>query len=73
MKRDLVATILKDMYRKIVLISGHRQCGKTTLSKMLSDDFAYLNYDNDSDRNDIEKKLWDRKKSYLFLMRSTKK
>ena len=67
MKRDLATTILKDIHRKIVLIAGPRQCGKTTLSKMLSDDFTYLNYDNDSDRNDIDKKLWDRKKKLLIL------
>lgn len=35
MERDLVPFILKDLSRKIVLISGPRQVGKTTIAKTL--------------------------------------
>ncbi|MBP9682131.1 MAG: AAA family ATPase, partial [Bacteriovorax sp.] len=67
MERYLTTYIKKDLEKKIVLISGPRQTGKTTLSKMLNSSFEYLNYDNEESRNRIEKKEWDRKKKLLIL------
>lgn len=55
MKRYLSEAILKDLPKKIVLVSGPRQVGKTTLSKSLLEDFDYYNYDNPSDRKKIHR------------------
>ena len=46
MKRNIQKYILGDLPKKIVLISGPRQTGKTTVSKQLCDDFDYFNYDS---------------------------
>lgn len=67
MYRYIFENVKKDLKKKIVLISGPRQAGKTTLSKMLFKDFEYLNYDYDEDRNRIEKKEWDRKKDLVIF------
>jgi hypothetical protein len=67
MERYLKARIKKDMDKKIILISGPRQSGKTTLSKMLSASYDYLNYDYDGDRNTMDRKEWDRKKDLIIL------
>lgn len=50
-----------------MLLSGPRQAGKTTLSKMLNSSFEYLNYDHEENRGRIEKKEWDRKKNLIIL------
>ncbi|MBN2245080.1 MAG: ATP-binding protein, partial [Candidatus Aminicenantes bacterium] len=52
--------IIEDMKQKIVILSGPRQVGKTTLSKQLIPSFCYLNFDSSSDRNLIRKQEWDR-------------
>jgi len=44
MERYLTNYILDDLKKKIVLLTGPRQSGKTTLSKMLSNNFDYLNF-----------------------------
>ena len=67
MERYLSKFIKKDLDRKIILLSGPRQTGKTTLSKMLNSSFEYLNYDHDENRDRIEKKEWDRKKKIIVL------
>lgn len=67
MERYLTKYIKKDLEKKIVLLSGPRQTGKTTLSKMLNSSYEYLNYDHDENRNRIEKKEWDRKKKIIVL------
>ena len=53
--------------KKILLISGPRQCGKTTLAKMLADDYSYVNFDNPKDRLILEEQSWDRKKQYVIF------
>jgi predicted AAA+ superfamily ATPase len=53
MERYLKKALLKDLDRKILLISGPRQVGKTTLSKSLIENFDYYNYDNPTDRKKI--------------------
>lgn len=60
MERYLEGPIRNDLKEKIVLLSGPRRVGKTTLSKQLIDDFVYLNYDAASDRRLIRDESWDR-------------
>lgn len=60
MKRYLEEFILKDLSQKLVLLSGPRQVGKTTLSRQLTTSHAYLNYDASSDRRIIHAQEWDR-------------
>ena len=67
MERSIKNQILEDLKRKIVLISGPRQSGKTTLSKMLSTEYDYFNYDEPSQRLILKSKTWDRKKPLIIL------
>lgn len=67
MDRYLKKSLQKDLGRKILLLSGPRQCGKTTLAKMLSSSFDYLNYDEVTHRLLLKEKSWDRKKNLLIL------
>jgi len=67
MKRSLEKYIQKDLKRKIILITGPRQTGKTTLSKMLSKNYDYFNYDNAEHRLDLKEKSWDRAKSIIIF------
>jgi len=60
MHRYLEKPIIKDLKEKIVLLSGPRQVGKTTLSKQLITPYTYLNYDSASDRKMINTQDWDR-------------
>lgn len=46
--------------KKIVLIMGPRQVGKTTLAKSLRSDYAYYNYDIKKDLNVFLKQEWNR-------------
>lgn len=55
MERYLKKAILRDLNKKIILITGPRQVGKTTFSKALVQDCEYLNYDNVIDRKKIHK------------------
>jgi predicted AAA+ superfamily ATPase len=67
MKRELCPFIEGDLKKKIVLISGPRQTGKTTLSKQLTQSYEYLNYDLEEHRGRIENKEWDRNKNIVIL------
>lgn len=67
MERLLLKPISKDLTKKIILISGPRQCGKTTLSKLLLQDFDYLNYDNPKDRKRIHQNDLDFNNRALVL------
>ncbi len=60
MKRYLDSYIKEDMRQKIVLLSGPRQVGKTTLAKQISPKFTYLNFDASSHRKIIKAEEWDR-------------
>jgi predicted AAA+ superfamily ATPase len=60
MDRALAPLIRKDLERKIVLLSGPRQCGKTTLARSLFPDSAYFNYDVAEDRLALARKEWPR-------------
>ncbi len=59
MERYLTKYIKADLDKKIILLTGPRQTGKTTLSKMLRDDFDYFNYDNVDDRLGLQERSWD--------------
>lgn len=60
MKRYLEKHIQQDMKDKIILLSGPRQVGKTTLSKQLEPANVYMNFDATSDRKLIYSQEWDR-------------
>jgi uncharacterized protein len=59
MKRQLAPELQRDLPKKIVILTGPRQCGKTTLSRSLEPHHVYLNYDNAEDRQILSKKTWD--------------
>ena len=66
--RYLKRFIASDLDKKIVLLSGPRQSGKTTLAKSLPfDAVEYLNFDELSHRQQIMKKNWSRKADLVIL------
>jgi len=67
MKRYLESYLKKDLNKKILLISGPRQSGKTTLSKMITESYDYLNFDNTDNRPDFIEKSWDRNKELIIF------
>lgn len=61
MKRVQREKILKDLEKKIVLLVGPRQAGKTWLAKEIASEFRnsiYLNYDQILDRKIIREQSW---------------
>jgi predicted AAA+ superfamily ATPase len=61
MDRVQKKAILKDLQKKMVLLAGPRQAGKTTLAKNIAQEFssfAYLNYDRLEDRKILMKEAW---------------
>ena len=67
MERYLTKYIQEDLSIKIVLLTGPRQTGKTTLSKMLKSDYDYFNFDNLEDRLSLQEKSWDRSKDLVIF------
>ncbi len=67
MDRYLNKALSEDMGDKILLLTGPRQCGKTTLSKMLNPDFQYINYDLAEHRLLLKEKSWDRQKALVIF------
>lgn len=70
MKRYLDNPIRADLARKTVLITGPRQVGKTTLSRLLMDQHGcgqYLNWDIATDRTIIERQSWNPRAPLLVL------
>lgn len=61
MKRYLAEPLLQELHNKILLLTGPRQCGKTTLSRMLLPEYQYINYDLAEHRVLLKEKSWDRK------------
>ncbi|NBV42226.1 ATP-binding protein, partial [bacterium] len=59
MERRLKSVIEPDLPNKIILISGPRQTGKTTLSRSFNPQAVYLDYDDSDDRFIIQKRAWD--------------
>lgn len=66
-ERDLVAPIRHDLDDRIVLVSGPRQSGKTTLSRSLGLDHDYFNYDAAPDRLRLMERSWDRNKPLVIF------
>lgn len=59
MKRTIEEQIKKDLDEKIVLLSGPRQVGKTTISKtVFPGNFEYFNLDSGKDRLIIKNEAW---------------
>lgn len=61
MERAQKERILRDLKKKMVLLAGPRQSGKTTLAKEIAQEFTtsvYLNYDRLEDRKLIKKEAW---------------
>lgn len=67
MKRYLEKPIIRDLKEKIVLLSGPRQVGKTTLSRQLLSSHVYLNHDSPRDRSIIYSQEWDRQASLIVF------
>ncbi len=67
MKRYLDTYIKEALSDKIVLLTGPRQTGKTTLSKQLYPIYDYLNYDAVEDRVQLRQKSWDRSKPLIIF------
>lgn len=61
MKRSQSSSILSDLHKKMVLLSGPRQVGKSWLARDLATHFEkpqYLNWDNRQDREVIIRQAW---------------
>jgi len=67
MKRFLTEFIRTDLRKKLVLLTGPRQSGKTTLAKMISPSFDYFNYDSAEHRLALQEKSWDRTKPLVIF------
>ncbi|MBI4398097.1 MAG: ATP-binding protein [Candidatus Omnitrophica bacterium] len=68
MKRSLEHPIKEDLNKKIILLSGPRQVGKTTLSKTLyPKNSEYFNLDNEEHRLLVRKKAWRRDCDLVIL------
>ena len=65
--RHLKKAIIRDLQKKVILLSGPRQVGKTTLSKNLFNSFEYLNYDSAQDRAILSSSTWNRKADLLIF------
>lgn len=61
MNRVQTSSVIKDLAKKMVLVAGPRQVGKTFLAKQVAKVFAnpvYLNYDHIEDRKIIQEQAW---------------
>jgi uncharacterized protein len=70
--RPYLKPILKDLEKKMVLIGGPRQIGKTTLATSLIKNYqdghpAYLNWDNELSRRIILKSLWPKDEPIIIF------
>jgi uncharacterized protein len=70
MKRYLSDILVADLQRKMVLLTGPRQVGKTTLAKELSAGYLhpqYLNWDISADRRILQEQSWSPRSDLLIL------
>ena len=66
--RYLTPRLREDLQKKMVLLAGPRQCGKTTLAKSLLDRRGeYLNWDVTKDRKVIRELAWPKDASLVVL------
>lgn len=70
MKRYLDDLVLSDLAAKVVVLTGPRQVGKTTLSKQLMQSFdraQYLNWDVLADRAVLQRQSWNPRAGLLVM------
>jgi uncharacterized protein len=70
MNRYLENSIRKDLFKKMILLTGPRQVGKTTLSRNLQQEqpnSIYLNYDTPADRAIMLAQTWPQRAPLLIL------
>ena len=67
MLRYMHDSMRRDLSSKVLLLSGPRQCGKTTMAQALSSDSQYLNYDLAEHRILLQEKSWDRRKQLIVF------
>jgi uncharacterized protein len=70
MQRYLDARVRADLQKKMVILTGPRQVGKTTLSRQLLaefDDAQYLNYDVPEHRRVLTGRTWNKKARLLVF------
>ena len=66
--RYMAPRLVHDLQKKMVLLAGPRQCGKTTLAKSLLDNRGqYLNWDIAKDRKVIREVAWPKDASLIVL------
>ena len=65
--RYLTHDLQRDLSKKVVLLSGPRQCGKTTLAKSLSSSATYFNWDIRTHKRDIREMAWPRTAPLVIL------
>ncbi len=70
MKRYLDTQVIADLPRKLIMLTGPRQVGKTTLARQLLDVFApaqYLNWDVPGDRAILSRQSWSPRSRLLVM------
>lgn len=66
--RYLTKVIQDDLKKKMVILSGPRQSGKTTLSKnILDSEGLYLNWDNRAHQKIIRDRSWNKEASFIIF------
>lgn len=66
-KRSIANDIREALGKKLVLLAGPRQVGKTFLSKHILKDFSYYNFDSREDRDVLRKKTWNRESDLVIF------
>lgn len=64
---SLQESIKSDLKTKIVLLTGPRQVGKTTLSKNLISPYEYINYDIPEDRILVHERSWKKSTNLVIF------
>ncbi|HDM09963.1 MAG TPA: ATP-binding protein, partial [Desulfobacteraceae bacterium] len=72
MRRNLETSIKSDLASKLILISGPRQAGKTTLARQIAESISqgrhvYLNWDHPEHRKAIRSLDWPRSAPVVVL------
>ncbi len=67
MKRIYTEYFQEYLNKKIVLITGPRQSGKTTVTGLFKGAREYLNFDNEEHRTIYKDKSWDRKNDFIVF------